>query len=52
MKLKENLEEEVTKKHVLIENTSSDLVSTIVENQALVEGTRDNIVSMSHTIST
>ena len=47
MKFKEDLEEEVVEKQVLIENTRPNLMATIATNWALTKATEDNIVSMS-----
>ena len=52
LKVEEDLEQEVTKKHMLIENTSIGPISTIVANCALVESAKDNIAAMTHKIQT
>lgn len=48
MKLKEDLEKEVTEKHVFIKKTSIYPMVTSITNWALAEATKDNIVGMYH----
>lgn len=48
IKVKEDLEEEVTEQHVLVENTYANPMVTTTTCQALAEATKYNIVAMSH----
>lgn len=46
----ENIEEKVTKKQVLVENTSADPMETATTNQALLVETEENRATMTRTI--